>query len=98
GQAKAGQSTAGFALPGRLDGSGVTVTSLHPATYMPTKIVLQERGSALDELETGGEGTVRLAVAPELEGVSGRFYDRTREARADAQAYDADARERLWML
>ena len=38
------------------------------------------------------------AVEPELEGVSGRFYDRTREARADAQAYDADARERLWML
>jgi NAD(P)-dependent dehydrogenase (short-subunit alcohol dehydrogenase family) len=98
GQSKLAQITAGFALADRLDGSGVTVTSLHPATYMPTKIVLQERGSALDELETGVEATVRLAVAPELEGVSGRFYDRTREARADAQAYDADARERLWML
>ena len=98
GQSKLAQITAGFALADRLDGSGVTVTSLHPATFMPTKIVLQERGSALDELETGVEATVRLAVAPELEGVSGRFYDRTREARADAQAYDADARERLWML
>ena len=28
------------------------------------------------------EATVRLAVAPELEGVSGRFYDRQAEARA----------------
>ena len=97
-QSKLAQITAGFALADRLDGSGVTVNSLHPATYMPTKIVLQEGGRALDALETGVEATVRLAVDPELEGVTGRFYDRTREARADGQAYDAVARERLWML
>ena len=70
GQSKLAQITAGFALADRLDGSGVTVTSLHPATFMPTKIVLEERGSSLDELETGVEATVRLAVAPELEGVT----------------------------
>jgi NAD(P)-dependent dehydrogenase (short-subunit alcohol dehydrogenase family) len=32
----------------------------------------------------------------DLAGVTGRFFDRTREARADAQAYDAGARAGLW--
>jgi hypothetical protein len=31
-------------------------------------------------------------------GVSGRYDDRLREARADAQAYDPEARRRLWRL
>jgi hypothetical protein len=31
-----------------------------------------------------------------LASLSGRFFDRTREARANAQAYDARARTQLW--
>jgi NAD(P)-dependent dehydrogenase (short-subunit alcohol dehydrogenase family) len=97
-QSKLAQITTGFVLAERLAGSGVTVTSLHPATYMPTKIVLEEVGRSVDTLEEGVEATVALAVAPELEGVTGRFYDRRREARADPQAYDPEARRRLWEL
>ena len=97
-QSKLAQITTSLALAERLDGSGVTVTSLHPGTYMPTKIVLQQGGRAVDTLETGVEATVRLAVAPELDGVTGRFFDRTQEAAAHPQAYDRAARERLWAL
>ena len=78
GQSKLAQITAGFELATRLDPAEVTVTSLHPSTYMPTKMVLEERGSAVDTLEAGVEATVRLAVDPALEGVTGRFYDRQR--------------------
>jgi hypothetical protein len=39
---------------------------------------------------------VRLAASPELEAATGRYFDGTREARADRQAYDAAARKRLW--
>jgi hypothetical protein len=42
--------------------------------------------------------TERLAIEPALAGVTGRFFDRTREARADAQAYDRTARARLWQV
>ena len=35
---------------------------------------------------------------PELDGVSGRFFNGQREARANEQAYDPDARRRLWEL
>jgi NAD(P)-dependent dehydrogenase (short-subunit alcohol dehydrogenase family) len=97
-QSKLAQITSGFELAERLAGDGITVNSLHPGTYMPTKIVLEEIGHSADSLETGVESTVRLATAPELEGVTGRFFDRQSESSAQAQAYDADARRRLWDL
>ena len=97
-QSKLAQIMSGFELAARLPADQVTVNSLHPGTFMPTKIVVQERGSTVDTLETGVGSTVRVATSPELDGVTGRFYDRQAEARADPQAYDADARRRLWKL
>ena len=85
-------------LAERLDGDGVTVNSLHPSTYMPTKIVLEQAGRSIDTLESGVEATVRLVTSPDLEGVSGRFYDRLSEADPHAQALDPEARRRLWDL
>jgi hypothetical protein len=46
-------------------------------------------------LEDGSEATERLAVAADVDGVSGRFYDGLRESAANPQAYDAEARRRL---
>jgi len=74
----------------------VTVNSLHPATYMPTKMVLQEVGREVDSIEDGVAATHRLVSDPALAGVTGAFFDRTREARATDQAYDPDARAELW--
>jgi NAD(P)-dependent dehydrogenase (short-subunit alcohol dehydrogenase family) len=98
GQSKLAQISTGFELAGRLDPAEVTVTSLHPATYMPTKMVLEEIGTSVDTLEEGVEATTRLALSPELEGVTGRFYDRQAETAAHPQAYDREARRRLWEL
>jgi NAD(P)-dependent dehydrogenase (short-subunit alcohol dehydrogenase family) len=97
-QSKLAQITFTMELAERLRGTGVTVTALHPATYMPTKMVLDQVGYSVDELETGIEATVRLATGDDVEGVSGAFFDREREARADDQAYDPEARQRLWRL
>jgi NAD(P)-dependent dehydrogenase (short-subunit alcohol dehydrogenase family) len=76
----------------------VTANSLHPATFMPTKMVLAERGESLDSLELGTRAVVRLAVEAELEGVSGAFFDRLEEAAAHPQAYDRQARAELRRL
>ena len=96
GQSKLAQIMSGFELAERLPAAEVTVNSLHPSTYMPTKMVLREIGHSIDTLESGVEATRRLAVGPEVAGVTGRFFDRTREARANAQAYDPGARAELW--
>ena len=96
GQSKLAQIMSGFELAGRVPAAEVTVNSLHPATYMPTKMVLEEIGHHIDSIDTGVTATRRLVSDPALAGVTGRFYDRTREARAAAQAYDASARAELW--
>ena len=76
----------------------LTVNSLHPATFMPTKIVLEERGAAVDTLELGTRSTLRLALDPALDGVSGRFFDRLDEGAPNPQAFDPEARARLRAL
>jgi NAD(P)-dependent dehydrogenase (short-subunit alcohol dehydrogenase family) len=98
GQSKLAQIMYTLELAERLPADEVSANSLHPGTYMPTKIVLEELGRSVESLETGTAATVRLAVDAELEGVSGKFFDREREAVANLQAYDAGARRRLWEL
>jgi NAD(P)-dependent dehydrogenase (short-subunit alcohol dehydrogenase family) len=89
-QSKLAQILFTFDLAERLP-DGVTITALHPATYMPTKMV----PSPTSTLEEGVEATERLVTAPELEGVSGAYFNGQREQDADPQAYDPDARRRL---
>ena len=62
---------------------------------MPTKMVIDAGVTPASSLEQGLEATWRLVADPALEGVSGVYFNGTSEARADAQAYDADARRRL---
>ena len=93
-QSKLAQVMHAIDLSERLD-AGVTANALHPATYMPTKIVSASPASTIEE---GMEATRRLAVDPELDGVSGRYFNGLREAAAHPQAYDAAARERLHEL
>jgi NAD(P)-dependent dehydrogenase (short-subunit alcohol dehydrogenase family) len=94
-QSKLAQVMFTIDLAEELSGRGVTVNCLHPATYMPTKMVLAARGSGMDTIEQGTEATVRLVADPELDDVTGRYFNGTHEAAADGQAYDEDARRRL---
>jgi NAD(P)-dependent dehydrogenase (short-subunit alcohol dehydrogenase family) len=96
GQSKLAQIISGFELARRLPADEVTVNSLHPATYMPTKMVLAEIGRSIDSIESGVRATHRLVASPSLAGVTEKFFDQTREARPNAQAYDDDARLELW--
>jgi NAD(P)-dependent dehydrogenase (short-subunit alcohol dehydrogenase family) len=96
GQSKLAQIMSGFELAGRLSAAEVTVNSLHPATFMPTKMVLREIGHHVDSLEDGRAATERLVSDKSLATTTGKFFDRTRETRAHAQAYDAGARAELW--
>jgi NAD(P)-dependent dehydrogenase (short-subunit alcohol dehydrogenase family) len=75
-----------------LAAAGVAANALHPATFMPTKMVVDSGNRPVSTLAQGVEATLRLVT---LEGVTGRYFDGTREAAAHPQAYDADARRRL---
>jgi NAD(P)-dependent dehydrogenase (short-subunit alcohol dehydrogenase family) len=90
-QSKLAQILDTIDLAGQLDGTGVTVNALHPATYMPTKIV----SSPFSTIAEGVEATHRLVADPAVADVTGRFFNGQREARADPQAYDPASRQRL---
>lgn len=94
-QSKLAMITWGFDLAERLDPGRVTVNSLHPATLMDTKMVIEWFGRPMSTVAEGTEATLRLVASTDLDGVTGRYFDGAREARAAAQAYDPDARARL---
>jgi NAD(P)-dependent dehydrogenase (short-subunit alcohol dehydrogenase family) len=94
-QSKLAQIMFTFDLADELAGTGVSATCLHPATYMPTKMVIEAGVSPASSLDQGAGATLRLVADPALDGVSGRFFDGTREAEPHPQARDAEARRRL---
>jgi NAD(P)-dependent dehydrogenase (short-subunit alcohol dehydrogenase family) len=97
-QSKLGQILFTVDLAHELDGSGVTVNALHPATYMNTTMVRRAGVTPISTVEEGAEAILNLAAGPALAGRSGLYFNGLREARADRQAYDADARARLRAL
>lgn len=90
-QSKLAQIMFTFDLAAELVGTGVTANALHPATFMPTKIVPHPTST----LEEGVDATFRLATDAQLDGISGNYYNRTRRADPDPQADDPAARQRL---
>jgi NAD(P)-dependent dehydrogenase (short-subunit alcohol dehydrogenase family) len=90
-QSKLAQIMQAIDLAERFDPEQFTANALHPATYMPTKIV----PSPVSTLVEGVDATFKLLADPELAGVSGRYFNGRREARAHPQAYDPEARARL---
>lgn len=92
-----------YELAGRLAGTGVTVNCLHPglvATNLLHEIPSWMRAlytPFLHTVEQGARAPVRLATAPELERVSGRYFgDPGIETRSSRRSYDVVLRRRLW--
>lgn len=94
-------------LARRLAGSGVTVNALHPGA-VGTRLA-QNNGwwaVALTKLirpfmrspAQGAETSIHLATSAEVEGVSGRYWANSREARPNRQAEDDAAASRLWEM
>jgi len=97
-QSKLAQIMFTIDLARELDGTGVTVNALHPATYMNTTMVRQSGATPTSTVEEGADAILNLATSAAMEGRSGLYFNGQREARADAQAYDAEARQRLKTL
>jgi retinol dehydrogenase 12 len=94
-------------LARRLDGARVTANALHPgfvATrffegdgWMYRSMKLAARFFAIAP-EAGARTSVYVASSPELDGVSGRYFARSKESTPSASARDPEAARRLWAL
>lgn len=97
-----------YELARRLAGSGVTANCLHPgfvATNFATnngrlwawavKNIIPFLGL---KPEQGAETAVYLATSPEVEGVTGKYFDKKRDTRSNEISYDTATAQRLWEI
>jgi len=96
GQSKLAQVMHAFDLARALEGTGVRVNALHPATLMDTDMVRDAGVRPRSTVEEGRDAVLHLVLDPDVG--SGAYHDGTRPARAHAQAYDEEARARLRVL
>jgi NAD(P)-dependent dehydrogenase (short-subunit alcohol dehydrogenase family) len=94
-------------LARRLEGTGVTVNALHPGFVSssffsgpgPARWVMRRLADLLAiSPEQGARTSIHLASYPEVEGVTGRYFARCREARPSASASSDEAARQLWEL
>lgn len=87
-----------FELAAELQGTGVTVNTLHPAHLMDTNGVREYGLTPVTGVDEGVRPTVRLVLDPDLASTTGRYFDQFTDTRAHDQAYDTAARKRLMEL
>jgi NAD(P)-dependent dehydrogenase (short-subunit alcohol dehydrogenase family) len=97
-QSKLAQIMFTIDLAQELEGSDVTVNALHPATYMNTTMVREGGITPISTVEQGGEAILHLAVGDDMAGKTGLFFNGMQQSKANPQAYDVTARQRLRSL
>lgn len=107
GQCKLANVMFTYALARRLDGSRVTANCLHPggvstnifrdAPLWLKPLFFLGRAFMLSP-KRGARTSVYLASSPEVEGVTGKYFAKCKEAKSSALSHDRDAQERLWTI
>jgi NAD(P)-dependent dehydrogenase (short-subunit alcohol dehydrogenase family) len=97
-QSKLAQIMFTIDLARELEGSGVTVNALHPATYMNTTMVREGGITPISTVAQGGDAILRLVAGDDVAAKSGLFFNGMQQAQANPQAYDETARKRLRAL
>jgi NAD(P)-dependent dehydrogenase (short-subunit alcohol dehydrogenase family) len=93
-----------YELARRLEGTGVTANTLSPGftasglgrNFGPvSRFVMKRFGRTADK---GADTVVYLAASPEVEGVTGAYFNKRNVERTSPESYDAAAAARLWAL
>jgi NAD(P)-dependent dehydrogenase (short-subunit alcohol dehydrogenase family) len=96
-----------YELARRLEGTGVTANCVHPGavkTELQQKLPWHWRLLATPisllfaSPKVGAQPYLHLAASPEVEKVSGRYFNRMKECRSADASYDEAAARRLWTL
>jgi NAD(P)-dependent dehydrogenase (short-subunit alcohol dehydrogenase family) len=94
-----------YALARRLEGTRVTANALHPGVVASgfghndggwVKWGFTLIRPFLISPEKGAGTSLYLATSPEVEGISGKYFSRSREKRSSGESYDITVQERLW--
>ena len=94
-QSKLAEVMLTFDLAEEFEETNITANCLHPASHMDTAMARDAGISPTNSIETGADAVIALVGRNDLLGTTGRYFDVVREARANAQAYDLEARRKL---
>ena len=94
-----------YELARRLEGKAITVNALHPG-FVATNFGKSNGGvfrpifglahlGAISPIQ-GAQTSIYLASSPEVEGVTGKYFERKQALRSSEVSYDASAARRLW--
>ena len=97
-----------YELAKRLEGSGVTVNAVNPGLVhtnicmdsgwlIRTAKRVMDRFSAMTP-EEGADTGVWLASSPDVDGVTGRYFQHRHAVRSSRASYDVAAQRRLWHI
>ena len=87
-----------YALAERLRGTGVTANCLHPGV-IKTKLLRAGFGDYPgDTPEKGARTSVYLACSPEVERISGLYFEECKAVSSSPVSYDRKLQERLWRI
>ena len=95
-QSKLAQVLFTIDLAEELEGEDVIVNALHPATYMNTPMITRGGGTPRATVAEGADAVMQLVTSPDIG--SGGYFSGLNRRRANAQAYDEEARAKLWAL
>jgi retinol dehydrogenase-13 len=108
GAAKIAQLLAALEMAEQLKGSGVTINAMHPGAVrtnigMNNNLLYRIYNKYilrwfLRDLSMAGEALYYLAAAPELETVSGKFFNRTIEEKPAAYVLDLELGKKVWKI
>jgi NAD(P)-dependent dehydrogenase (short-subunit alcohol dehydrogenase family) len=87
-----------YELAGRLEGTKVTANCLHPGVIR-TKLLRAGFGDIPgDDPEKGAKTPIYLASSPEVEGLSGLYFEGLRPGRTSPLSRDRRLQKKLWQI
>jgi NAD(P)-dependent dehydrogenase (short-subunit alcohol dehydrogenase family) len=84
-----------FDLAHELEGSGIVVNALHPASAMNTKLVRQWHMIPRHSVKKGAQAVENLALGTGSPEMTGQYFSGLQKKPAKGPAYDEKARQRL---
>ena len=96
-----------YELARRLEGTGVTANVLHPGLVNTgfaknngglMRFAMRILASFSLTPEQGADTIIYLASSPDVEGVTGKYWDKRKAVKSIDASYDVSAQQRLWTV